>query len=117
MRPAERQRDRAIGPIAGQYQGQGVLHLQQDRSHLRLRLPTELIPAILPLAEQAHKDGIKMMYQNVPVPTVTAAFGGGYVADLVGLTSQAEERMVANADPYFVAKLASIEVFGVHQSR
>ncbi|TIT18410.1 MAG: sugar ABC transporter substrate-binding protein [Mesorhizobium sp.] len=35
--------------------------------------------AIMPLAEQAHKDGIKMMYQNVPVPTVTAAFGGGYV--------------------------------------
>jgi len=35
--------------------------------------------AIMPLAEQAHKDGIKMMYQNVPVPKVTAAFGGGYV--------------------------------------
>ncbi|WP_027168747.1 substrate-binding domain-containing protein [Mesorhizobium sp. WSM3224] len=35
--------------------------------------------AIMPLAEQAHKDGVKMMYQNVPVPTVTAAFGGGYV--------------------------------------
>jgi simple sugar transport system substrate-binding protein len=35
--------------------------------------------AIMPLAEQAHKDGIKMMYQNVPVPTVVAAFGGGYV--------------------------------------
>ena len=35
--------------------------------------------AIMPLAEQAHKDGIKMMYQNVPVPKVVAAFGGGYV--------------------------------------
>jgi simple sugar transport system substrate-binding protein len=35
--------------------------------------------AIMPLAEQAHKDGIKMMYQNVPVPKVMAAFGGGYV--------------------------------------
>lgn len=35
--------------------------------------------AIMPLAEQAHKDGIKMMYQNVPVATVVAAFGGGYV--------------------------------------
>ncbi|TIT47642.1 MAG: sugar ABC transporter substrate-binding protein, partial [Mesorhizobium sp.] len=35
--------------------------------------------AIMPLAEEAHKDGIKMMYQNVPVPKVTAAFGGGYV--------------------------------------
>ena len=35
--------------------------------------------AIMPLAEQASKDGIKMMYQNVPVPEVVAAFGGGYV--------------------------------------
>lgn len=35
--------------------------------------------AIYPLAEQAAKDGIKMMYQNVPVPKVVAAFGGGYV--------------------------------------
>jgi simple sugar transport system substrate-binding protein len=35
--------------------------------------------AIMPLAEQAAKTGIKMMYQNVPVPKVVAAFGGGYV--------------------------------------
>jgi simple sugar transport system substrate-binding protein len=34
---------------------------------------------IMPLAEQASNDGIKMMYQNVPVPEVVAAFGGGYV--------------------------------------
>jgi simple sugar transport system substrate-binding protein len=38
--------------------------------------------AIMPLAEQASKDGIKMMYQNVPVPQVVAAFGGGYVGAL-----------------------------------
>ena len=35
--------------------------------------------AIMPLAEEANKDGIKMMYQNVHVPKVVAAFGGGYV--------------------------------------
>lgn len=35
--------------------------------------------AIMPLAEEASKAGIKMMYQNVPVDDVTAAFGGGYV--------------------------------------
>ncbi|TIS70578.1 MAG: sugar ABC transporter substrate-binding protein, partial [Mesorhizobium sp.] len=35
--------------------------------------------SIMPLAEQAHKDGIKTMYQNVPVPKVVEAFGGGYV--------------------------------------
>lgn len=35
--------------------------------------------AIMPLAAEASKAGIKMMYQNVPVDEVTAKFGGGYV--------------------------------------
>jgi simple sugar transport system substrate-binding protein len=35
--------------------------------------------AIMPLAEQAADAGIKMMYQNVPLPGVVAKFGGGYV--------------------------------------
>jgi len=35
--------------------------------------------AIMPLAEDASKAGIKMMYQNVPVPKVVDKFGGGYV--------------------------------------
>ena len=35
--------------------------------------------SIMPLAEQAAKAGIKMMYQNVPVPKVVTAHGGGYV--------------------------------------
>lgn len=35
--------------------------------------------AIMPLAEQANKAGIIMMYQNVDVPKVRAKFGGGYV--------------------------------------
>jgi len=35
--------------------------------------------AIMPLAEQATKAGILMMYQNVDVPKVRAKFGGGYV--------------------------------------
>jgi simple sugar transport system substrate-binding protein len=34
---------------------------------------------IMPLAEDAAKAGIRMMYQNVDVPTVRAKFGGGYV--------------------------------------
>src|ERR1700736_5501767 len=33
---------------------------------------------IMPLAEDAAKAGIRMMYQNVDVPTVRAKFGGGY---------------------------------------
>ena len=35
--------------------------------------------SIEPLAEEAAKSGILMMYQNVDVPTVRAKFGGGYV--------------------------------------
>ena len=35
--------------------------------------------AIMPLAEDASKAGILMMYQNVDVPEVRAKFGGGYV--------------------------------------
>lgn len=35
--------------------------------------------AIMPLAEEATDAGIIMMYQNVDVPEVRAAFGGGYV--------------------------------------
>ena len=35
--------------------------------------------AITPLAEEASKAGILMMYQNVDVPLVRAKFGGGYV--------------------------------------
>jgi len=35
--------------------------------------------AIMPLADQASKAGIKMIYQNVPVDDVVAKFGGAYV--------------------------------------
>lgn len=35
--------------------------------------------AIMAIAEEAHNAGILMMYQNVDVPEVRAAFGGGYV--------------------------------------
>jgi simple sugar transport system substrate-binding protein len=35
--------------------------------------------SIMPLAEQAAAAGILMMYQNVDVPDVRTAFGGGYV--------------------------------------
>lgn len=40
--------------------------------------------AIMPLAEEAAKAGIIMMYQNVDVPDVRAKFGGGYVGAQLG---------------------------------
>ncbi len=45
--------------------------------------------AIMPLAEEASKAGIKMMYQNVPLPGVVAKFGGGYVGAQQGPQGQA----------------------------
>jgi simple sugar transport system substrate-binding protein len=35
--------------------------------------------AIVPLAQEAAKNGIKMIYQNVPVPAAVEKVGGGYV--------------------------------------
>jgi len=45
--------------------------------------------AIMPLAEDAHKAGILMMYQNVDVPEVRAKYGGGYVG--ADLSTQGEQ--------------------------
>lgn len=39
-----------IGPIQGQYAGNGLINLETRRSWLRLRLPVENIPQLLPLA-------------------------------------------------------------------
>ena len=45
--------------------------------------------AIMPLAKMASEAGILMMYQNVDVPAVRAAFGGGYVGAI--LATQGKE--------------------------
>jgi simple sugar transport system substrate-binding protein len=45
--------------------------------------------ALMPLAEEAAGAGIKMMYQNVPVPKVIAKFGGGYVGAQVAQLGRA----------------------------
>jgi simple sugar transport system substrate-binding protein len=58
--------------------------------------------AIMPLAEQASKAGIKVMYQNVPVAQVVAKFGGGYV----GAQQEQQGRALA-AEAIKLAKLKS----------
>ncbi|WP_439394627.1 substrate-binding domain-containing protein [Bradyrhizobium sp. PMVTL-01] len=45
--------------------------------------------ALMPLAEEAAGAGIKMMYQNVPVPKVIARFGGGYIGAQVAQLGRA----------------------------
>jgi simple sugar transport system substrate-binding protein len=49
--------------------------------------------AIMPLAEEASKTGVKMMYQNVPLPDVVAKFGGGYIG-----AQQAPQGMALGAE-------------------
>src|SRR5579864_6119434 len=44
--------------------------------------------ALLPLAQQAHDAGILMEYQNVDLPQVRAALGGGYIG--ANLTPQGQ---------------------------
>jgi simple sugar transport system substrate-binding protein len=56
--------------------------------------------SIMPLAEQAYKGGIRMMYQNVPVPKVVAAFGGGYVG-----AQQEEQGRALGAEAFELAGL------------
>ncbi len=58
--------------------------------------------AIMPLAEEASKAGIKMMYQNVPVPKVVAKFGGGYVG-----AQQAEQGHALGVEAVRLAGLKS----------
>ena len=48
--------------------------------------------AIMPLAKKAHDAGILMEYQNVDLPKVRAAYGGGYVgSNLIGQGTQLAE--------------------------
>ena len=58
--------------------------------------------AIMPLAEQASKADIKMMYQNVPAPQVVAKFGGGYVG-----AQQEQQGRALGAEAIKLAKLKS----------
>lgn len=39
-------------------------------------------------------------------------FANGWIADSLGLDAGAQERLIRTQDPYFVAKLASVEIFG-----
>jgi asparagine synthase (glutamine-hydrolysing) len=68
--------------------------------------------ALLP-PSLAHKpkEGFPMFgHKNVRVEA--GAFVDGYVSALTGLTRAGEARMLDSADPYFVGKLVSTEVFG-----
>jgi simple sugar transport system substrate-binding protein len=61
--------------------------------------------AIMALAEEASKAGIKMMYQNVPVPTVVVKFGGGYVG-----AQQAEQGHALGAEAIKLAGLKAGDI-------
>ncbi|HUY93628.1 MAG TPA: type I-MYXAN CRISPR-associated protein Cas6/Cmx6 [Pirellulales bacterium] len=69
----------AVGPISGQWTGNGVLALASPRSRLRLRLPAEQIASVLPLAGKAldiggHRVrlGVPTVQTLVPAPALAA---------------------------------------------
>jgi simple sugar transport system substrate-binding protein len=66
--------------------------------------------AIMPLAKKAHDAGILMEYQNVDVPKVRAAFGGGYVG--AQLTPQGEALGVQAVKEFGLKKGDRAIVFG-----
>lgn len=58
----------AVGPISGQWTGNGTLALSSRRSRLRIRLPPEQIALVLPLAGKTLDVGGQRI--RVGVPTV-----------------------------------------------
>ena len=57
------------------------------------------------------KDGFPM-HGHLAVQCERGLFTDGYVVDLVGLTPGGLDHLMAQAPPYYLAKLASVEVFG-----
>jgi asparagine synthase (glutamine-hydrolysing) len=78
-----------------------------DKAVVRALGARELAPAIA----DKRKNGFPM-YGHSDLVVQPDALLGGYVADLVGLTTSGARYMADHADPYFVAKLVSVEVFG-----
>jgi CRISPR-associated protein Cas6 len=69
----------AVGPISGQWTGNGALALSSRRSRLRLRLPAEQIASLLPLAGKAFdvgghriRLGVPTVQPLVPAPALAA---------------------------------------------
>lgn len=67
--------------------------------------------AIMPLAEEASKAGIIMMYQNVNVPEVRKQYGGGYVG-IVDLAEQGKALAQAAINTYGLKSGDRAVVFG-----
>jgi asparagine synthase (glutamine-hydrolysing) len=78
-----------------------------DKAVVRALGERELAPAIA----SKRKNGFPM-YGHSDLVVQPDALLGGYVAELVGLSSPAARYMADKADPYFIAKLVSVEVFG-----
>jgi simple sugar transport system substrate-binding protein len=66
--------------------------------------------ALMPLVEQAVKQGIAMMFQNVDVPLIRAKFGGGYVG--AQLESQGRALAETAIQQFGLKKGDRVVVFG-----
>lgn len=79
----------------------------QDKAIVR-RVAARRLPA--EVADRA-KNGFPM-YGHQHVRLAPAFWSDGYVVDLLGLADDAADRLGTDVEPYHVAKLASVEVFG-----
>lgn len=52
------------------------------------------------------------MYGHKNIHVKPGYFSGGYAADLLRMTPEAEAHMLRMQDPYFIAKLVSVDIFG-----
>ncbi len=52
------------------------------------------------------------MYGHKNIRVKPGYFSGGYAADLLQMTPEAEGYMLRTQDPYFIAKLVSVDIFG-----
>ena len=52
------------------------------------------------------------MYGHKFIKVKKSFFENGWVIDALGLDSRVQEHLISSEDPYFVAKLASVEIFG-----
>ena len=97
----------AIGPIAGDYIGQGMMRMN-SHSRLRLRLPTEMIPTVLPLAgRQLDLEGQKV---RLGVPQVRALIpAASLVAKIVTIKGFKEPAAFLDA---VRRQLAELEIAG-----
>jgi CRISPR-associated protein Cas6 len=107
-----------IGPVVGDYTGDRQMRLDGRRSNLRLRLPSDQIPLVLPLAGKALDIGGHKV--RLGVPQVRAIIpAADLIARLVTIkksnaNDKAATRACMEPDEFLAAARRSLEKLGIH---